>query len=83
MPNIANISGSPVLLRDDDAEVVEILPGEAAQVKISKDHPSILAHVNAGLIVFGGTAAQAEKVARERAPAVPGSAAETATTTTE
>ena len=71
MPNIANISGTPVLYRDDDAEVVEILPGEAAEVKIAKDHPKVVADTNAGLIVFGGTKAQAAKVAREKAPVDP------------
>lgn len=71
MPNIANISGSPVLYRDDDAEVVEILPGEAVDVKIGKDHPKVVADTNAGLIVFGGTKAQASRAAREKAPVDP------------
>lgn len=71
MPQIANISGSPVLYRDEDGELAEILPGTAAEVKISKDHPKIVADVSAGLIEFGGTKAHAAKTAREKAPVDP------------
>ena len=68
MPQIANLSGSPVLFREDDGRLVEILPGEAAPVNASKDHPRIVAHEAAGLIKVGGTEAQAKKAARDQSP---------------
>lgn len=71
MVQIANISGSPVLFRSDDAELVEIMPGDAKPVSTSKDHPRVAAYAAAGLIQVGGTEAQAKKVAREKAPIDP------------
>ncbi|WP_427023037.1 hypothetical protein ACP4J4_10370 [Aureimonas ureilytica] len=72
MPNIANTSRGTVVLIEKGGEPRSVAPGETASFDLDKDHPANAAAIGAGIVVVGGTKAQAEKVAAQGAgPATP------------
>lgn len=74
MVQIANISRSVQRFTEPGGRVVEIEPGHAENVDVDRDGVRLLAKVRAGLIVVGGTEAQAAKRAREKSPVAPATA---------
>lgn len=74
MVQIANISLSVQRFTEPGGKVVEIEPGHADSVEIDRDNVRLQAKVRAGLIIVGGTEAQAAKRAREKSPVAPAAA---------
>lgn len=74
MVQIANISRSVQRFTEPGGKVVEIDPGHADNVDLDRDNVRLQAKVRAGLIIVGGTEAQASKRAREKTPVAPASA---------